>query len=128
MRPIADPRRSSEDSSHQHIAFAQRSDDLEPLLLEHGYRSSVVGVSSPALDRIASTTPPPCFWMAASAAFRAVRATPRRRYFLGTTKQVILHSILSLADASLRYLGLLSMRGNSSISPYWHQPTGAPCE
>ena len=45
-------RRKSDDSSHQHIPFAERGDDLESLLLEHRHRSSVVRVSSPAFDWI----------------------------------------------------------------------------
>src|SRR3990172_5829853 len=70
--------------------------------------------------------PPPLFLIASRAAVSVAVATPRRRYFLSTTKQVILHNLaLPSSRASFRYFGLLSIRGSSSLGPYWHHPTGS---
>src|SRR5207249_8259446 len=76
---------------------------------------------------MASTRPPPLFRILSRAVFSAALATPLFRYFLSTTKQVILQSLSLLSSgARFRYLRLLSTRGSSSLGPYWHHPTGSP--
>src|SRR2546427_9465217 len=81
------------------------------------------------VDGDASTRPPPLFLMEARAAFRPNPATPFRRLFLSTKKQVIRQSFFPpLPRFRLWYVLLASNRGSSGFGPYWTQPTGVSPE